>query len=556
MPSSLRLPLALLGLLLTAAPAAARDTSSADGLSSAERARRDALLDAYARLVDPSLGELAPAEHAHGPQCLTGLVKELRENQHLFSPEQWLDIQSTLGLPAPSATPPSPLADGTCTGDTAEYSLVGEHFVVYWGSGSTEQQAADLLESLEFSWDTLIDDLGWDPPTGTPELKLRFQISDANYAGAYTTIDWCSGVGYVPYMVAGRGSFSAGTWYKTMAAHEFNHASQWGYSYAHEFYWWEATATWVEEHVYPSYNDWADMYVYFSFYPHIALNASSQQDQEIFGHMYAMGIFATWLDENVGGHDFVLGTWDEVKGDNGQYDAWLPDVLEDMGEDFDSLWQGFMASTAFMDFAEPSYYYDIQSVDDVGSLPYDGDEQRDAPQSLGMNYFEIDEDEGAEGKFLQVDFAGDDGIEWNVVLVTGEGGTVHEYVAAEIEDGAGSAWIPFDGDKKAFLVVSPKDEDVQGYFYDWTDADEYDFDFSLCLADSDSADSETGVPCGQDVDGGTDSGDGPSTPGADEDEDGSGGCGCFAGATPAAGLLWAAGLLGLASRRRRDPRAG
>ena len=64
----------------------------------------------------------------------------------------------------------------------------------------------------------LIDDLGWDPPEGTPDLKLRFQVSDSNYAGAYTTIDWCSGVGYVPYMVAGRGSFRAGNWYKTMAA--------------------------------------------------------------------------------------------------------------------------------------------------------------------------------------------------------------------------------------------------------------------------------------------------------------------------------------------------
>lgn len=546
MPSSaLRLPASILGLLLAAAPAVAAPAPGTTASADADGARRLALLDAYARLVDPSLGELAPAEHEHGPQCLTGLVKELRENQHLFSPDEWLDIQSTLGLPPPSATPPSPMPDGTCTGDTAENSLAGEHFVVYWGSGSTQGQAEDLLESLEFSWETLIDDLGWDPPTGTPDLKLRFQISDSNYAGAYTTIDWCSGVGYVPYMVAGRGSFSAGTWYKTMAAHEFNHASQWGYSYAHEFYWWEATATWVEEYVYPSYNDWADMYVYFSFYPHIALNASNQQDQEIFAHMYSMGIFATWMDENVGGHDLVMGTWDEVKGDNGQYDAWLPDVLEDMGEDFDSLWQGFMASTAFMDFAESSSYYDIQSVDDVGSLPATGDEQRDAPQSLGMNYFEIDEDQGAEGKYLQVDFAGDDGIDWNVVLVSGDGNTVHEYVAAQIEDGVGSAWLPFDGDKKAYLVVSPKDEDVQGYFYDWTDADEYDFDFELCLADG-----ETGLPCGDADTGGTDdTGSDPATP--DGDEDGDGGCGCFAGATPAAGLLWAAGLLGLAARRRR-----
>lgn len=545
MAASTRSALGRVALFALVTPATAL-AAAPEGLSQVELERREGMLARYASLVDPTYGDFAPAEHDHGPTCLTGLVKDLRESPHLFDDGEWLDLTSTLGLPlamssqgAPDA-PPAP--DGTCVGNTGANSLAGDHFVVYW-DGATETQAQSLLDALEESWDVLIDDLGWKPPVGTPGLKLRFQIADSNYAGAYTTIDYCSGVGYVPYMVTGRGSFNAGTWYKTMAAHEFNHASQWGYGYAHEFYWWEATATWVEEYVYPTYNDWAQNYVYYSFYPHISLNASDQNDQEIFGHMYAMGIWATYLDEYVGGHDFVMGTWEEAQGENGQYDYWMPDVLDDMGEDFDTHWQGFMAATAFMDFEEYSAYYEIQETERAGSLPADGDEPRDAAWSLGVNYVEFDEDEGGDGMFLQVDFAGDDSVDWNVVLVTGGGHTVEEYVPFDIDDGQGSAWIPFEGDVTGFLVISPKDDDASGYYYDWSDADEYEYEWSACLVGS-----ETGVPCGFQVE---DSGDTKADDDPDSPDGEKGGCGCAAPVAPMTGLVWAFGLVGLAARRRR-----
>ena len=87
-----------------------------------------------------------------------------------------------------------------------------------------------------------------------------------SYAGAYTTVEYCSGSGCMPYIVAYSGSFNSGNWWKTMACHELNHAIQFSYGFSHEFWWWEATATWIEEYVYPSFNDWADMtYVYSLF---------------------------------------------------------------------------------------------------------------------------------------------------------------------------------------------------------------------------------------------------------------------------------------------------
>jgi len=347
----------------------------------------------------------APPPLDERPTCLTGLVAELKEHRAHFSPEQWQEVALALDLPLSTpATHAPPLSDGTCVGNTGANSLVGDHFVVYWDNAS-QAEAEAMLEVLEYSWETIIDDLGWREPEGTPSVKLRFHISNQNYAGAYTTVEWCAGVGYVPYMVTGSGSFSAGSWYKTMGAHEFMHASQFSYGFAHEFYWWEASATWSEEYAYPSSNDWADMYQAFSYYPYIGMNASSQSDQAIFYHMYSMGIFATYLDEYWGGHDTVQDTWVQAASQSGTYSYWMPDVLEDMGLDFDQVWQGFMATTAFMDFRESNYYSDVRGVESYTTLPASGTEPNDAAESLGLNHFSFDEDLGEPGKYLQIDFS-------------------------------------------------------------------------------------------------------------------------------------------------------
>ncbi len=477
--------------------------------------------------------------------CLTGLVRELKEQREAFSAAEWAEISATLGLPPETPAPPAPTDDGACTGPTSTNMLSGEHFVIYWGSRVGQSEAEAILEVLEYSYDRIIGELGWKQPTGMPSLKLRFQITDQNYAGAYTTVDRCSGVGYVPYMVSGAGSFSAGNWYKTMGSHEFMHTSQFSYGYAHEFFWWEASATWSEEYAYSTQNDWADMYAAFSYYPHIGLNAFSQSDQEIFYHMYAMGIFATYLDENWGGHDIVQDTWEEIAGSSGYYSEWMPDVLEDLGLDFDEVWQGFMATTAFMDFRESNYYMDPRGVESYRTLPASGTEPSDAAQSLGMNYFSFDADLGGEGQYLQIDFLSLEDIDWNVVLATGSGNDLYNHVALNVVDGQGSAWIPFTGEDDAMLIVSPKDKEAQGPYYNWERADEYAYDWSACVVDR-----VTKVPCGEYVPGGEDTGDTGDGNADDLPEEPKGGCSCSAGAGGAGAGLWLLGLVPWLRRRR------
>jgi len=545
------LRLAIGGLLLVPAAALAAPA----GLDDAQLARHDALLARLQAHVDPMAADLAPAEMDHGPACLTGLVRDLQEGRDLFTDAEWQDIADSLGLlvdvggPDDSLPPPpAPLGDVSCLGRQGANYIVGDHFVVEWDSTSiSEDTAQDALTALEESWDIEINDRNWRQPDGTSSYPMLFYISNQNYAGAYTTVTYCSGEGYIPYIVSGRGSFSAGNWYKTMAAHEFNHSSQFGYGYGHEFYWWEATATWMEEYVYPEYNDWADMYVGFPYYPYIALNASDQQDQAIFYHMYAMGILGTYLDEYIGGHDLVQDTWENAISEGGTYSYWMPEVIADLGLDFGEVWTGFMATVAFMDFSEYRYYYsvlDTNQYEEATALPANGSTPDNGPQSLGMNFVYFDKGLGADGKYLQVDFSGAASADdWYVVLVTGSDHTVREMTRFELVDGEGSAWVPFNSGDEAFLVLSPKDADAQGMNYNWADAPAFPYGWEACLVDT-----ETGVACGEEppaTDSG-DAGDAPLTPGEGT------GCGCSSQAAPVTGLAWGLGLLGLAVRRRRD----
>ena len=42
-------------------------------------------------------------------------------------------------------------------------------------------------------------------------------------------------------------------------------------------------------------------------------------------------------------------------------------------------------------------------------------------------------------------------------------------------NGDGSAFIAFEGDQPVHMIVSPVDEDAQGYWYDWTDGVDFNY---------------------------------------------------------------------------------
>ena len=486
---------------------------------------------------------LALVDASSDMECLTPLVAQLRENWDGFSPAERAHINAVLSpagselfaveVPTHGAAPPP--AKDSCW-SWSDNRLAGTHFVVEWDDGVSDDDAAQFLEDLEYSWEVEVDERGWDQPTGSASYLMLVYIQNERSGGAYTTVQSCGG-GYLPYVVSGKDSWDDPDWGATMAAHEFNHAIQFGYGYSPEFWWWEATATWIEDYVFPDANYWSQYVWGYTANPYIAFAASSQDDENIFWHMYGMAIWAFYLDNYHGGHDTVLETWQDARNDRGQYTRTMQDMVDDLGLDWLTIYNDFAARNTVMDYEQQRYFPSIDLHDTVKTLPADGQSgNNDTPQGYGQNYIKFDDGMG-EGD-LVVSFVGDDRTEWSVQLVEAKS-AVDRVVTATTEDGAAIVTLEGYGDRDVYLVVSPLTDRDSDFEYSWT--------AQLVVPEVPDDTGEAGNPDGDpdgDPEGGNGVGDGSLelTP--------PGGCGCDSGGAGIA-MAGVAAAAVLAGRRRR-----
>ncbi len=468
-----------------------------------------------------------------GWSCGTGLVMDLKEQYHILSPEQQQRVDELLVPwggrllePFEQAPLSPPAGNDTCFGQYGAKRIFTEHFSVEYDSSVSDNKAEEFGEHLEQGLDSMVNEWGWLLAQGQNNYKMLAFISSQNGGGAYTSAENCSsGGGWMPYIVTYQNVLD-GDWSKSMAVHEYNHAQQFTYGFSHKFWYWEATATYIEELAHPSDNWWSS-YVWqgYSQQPSIGMEESSQQSQSVFMHMYGMAVWDFYLDQHVGGPELVLEAWKYSRNHGSQYDLDMDDVIEGLGYDWDETYTGFMAANTVFDYDESQYFGDLEIEDEVNSLPADGGGS--APGMWGQDYIEIDPRE-AEGLDIQVDFeaSGD----WYVLLVGTSSTAVKEVVRVELDDGEGSAVLTGVPEyTKAFLVVSP----------DRTNAGNYSWALSTVEPEVEQPGDDTGyVDTGNPADPGGD-GLSPITP--------AGSCGCGGGAVPGAALA----LLGLAVLRRR-----
>lgn len=496
---------------------------------------RAALHDALLQRVEDTSGQGG---------CLTGLVMELRTNWGLFTSDERERMTSVLapfkadlfddlperadagqgaGVPPPAGDPTT-----TCFGDQGDNSLIGAHFEVQWDTGTVSQSTAQgFLDDLEVAWTAEVEEQGWKDFAGADDYLMLVYIEDRNTGGAYTTISNCGGM-YMAYIVAGKDAVSYGTWTDEMAAHEFNHALQFNYSYAPEFWWWEATATYVQSLVRDSTN-WADYLYGYSDAPYIALGASSQSDQDVFWHMYGLSIFAHYLADHQGGQETVRTTWENSEGSRGQYTTGGQDMVEALGLDWLTTYTDFITKNVAMEYDQHRLFPSIDLVDHTSSFPASGaGDGKSRPQGYGQNYIRFDG--GAGPGDLEVTFHGDADVDWVLVLAESDGSAVLTSVSLIVEGGEASFTFPDYADRDVYFVVSPLIESEDKYDYSWE-------------AELVSAGGDTGV--------------GDTGDGGQHVQDGEGvevtGCGCATSSGAPTGAL-ILGLLALAGTRRRASR--
>ncbi|MFZ5476647.1 MAG: hypothetical protein ACOZNI_07715 [Myxococcota bacterium] len=482
------------------------------------------LLLPAALAADPMLALDRHFEVDQGRACLTGVMHDVVSNWDTLTPAEQaraIDALSPFGdtLGPVQKHEGASLGEDSCVGQQMANRVTGTHFVVEWDDGATENTAESLLESLEHSYEVEIEESGWRAPDGDDTFLLPVYISDDNMGGAYTYVQSCRGQ-YLPYVVVGRDAATWGSWTETMAAHEFNHTLQFGYSYAPEFWWWEATATYIEEVVYPNYDWWADYVTGYADNPHIAMAASSQEDYDVFMHMYGMAIWGFYLAEYHGGQETVRATWEEARGGYEEYGA--ADMAEDLGLDLDTVYVDFITRNAAMEYADHRKFPDVDEVARIDELPASGEAERSTkPEGYGQNYIRIEAGAG-EGD-LVVTFEGDADVDWAVVLAEISNEAVLRSEWVRVEGGAGEITLEDIGEEDVMLIVSPLADGENKRDYSWT--------AEVKAAEEPVADED---PAGD--------------PSGDEKVSLGGACGCASGGGAPMGLAL---LAAMAVRRRR-----
>jgi MYXO-CTERM domain-containing protein len=503
------------------------------------------LLFASVALAAPSLHDelLARFEDTSGQGgCLTGLVRDLKANWSVFTPAERARMTSVLAPfkqdlldePMRDAPPRHGFAADTCFGQYGENRLLGDHFAVEWDNGTvSESVAQSFLDDLEYGYQVEVEEHGWNPPAGDGDYLMLAYIQDQNTGGAYTTVESCGGIS-APYIVAGKDAVQYGSWTEEMAAHEFNHSLQFNYSQAPEFWWWEATATYIEDIVRPNTNGWADYVTGYSQNPNIAMGASDQNDADIFWHMYGMAIWGFYLNDWQGGEETVRATWENSEDHFRDYYTYgAEDMTEDLGLTWPDTYVDFITKNVCMDYEQQRYFPSINEYDRVREFPASGEGSgSDRPQGYGQNYIRMDGGEGPGD--LHVTFHGDTDVDWAVVLAETDGNAVLRSTWIVAEDGEGEITLEDYADDDVYLIVSPLDEDDAKHDYSW--------DAEIIPTEADPAGDDTGGAVGDDVPGGKLGDDGGVELG--------GGCGC---ATPGSGpaAAWLVGLAALGVRRRR-----
>ena len=242
---------------------------------------------------------------------------------------------------------------------------LSDNFALHWGddlSLSAQKQDA-ILDHLELSWTHEIEDMQYPAPYGSEQYLFNVYMgssgsgapSDAGVAGYYTTDEegW-------PMVVLGEYIAEYDDQYSAIP-HEFFHAVQhstesYPYSGASAWYW-EATATWIENQVLPDDPNYSVFLFGYAFLPHHSLLFFDYFDTGAIEeyHQYGAFIFPQFLSEYYDGADWIRDSWVDAAGYSDPF-SYLLERFEAEGQDPNVIFAEFAANNAYWDYAHQSWY--------------------------------------------------------------------------------------------------------------------------------------------------------------------------------------------------------
>ncbi|NUM43662.1 MAG: hypothetical protein HUU38_03065 [Anaerolineales bacterium] len=296
------------------------------------------------------------------------------------------------------------------------YTLSGEDAVQIQdeNGNAIPDYVEELGLALERSWDVEIDQLGWAAPPsdnglgGDDRYDIYLEDLDLSIAGYTSTgdgqyvvfdnpntpvIEDNAAASYIAIdndfieVVEEGLAIEPLDFMRATAAHEFNHAIQFGYDGREPLSWlWESTATWVETMVYPEItNTVFFLEASFKSADSCQVHYGGRDRIEDQGNWYAHWLFLDFLADKYG-DDLIIEMWEQTITHDG-YEA-LEAALGKYGTNFDFQFQQYTVALLLRAFPFALDYPTVRlegSPSKFGSFnPSDGIHQ------TGADFIELD----------------------------------------------------------------------------------------------------------------------------------------------------------------------
>ena len=234
------------------------------------------------------------------PFCATSLILRAMTQWDALSPETREIISSYVTIPNKPGEPIAPAPE--VAGRTIRPGGYGanvhtyqtEHFNIIWGDTNVPDSGdvARMGQDLEFAYSTEVGQEGYNAPYDIDSYYVDFYIGNTgnevptiDFEGAYTTVYQDAGPP-MGYIVSHQDILKYASASEEISSHEFFHVLQFALIMNHGWncyltqedqWWWEATATWMEDVVYPDENSYVQFLNVYCANPQESLN--SLQDQ-------------------------------------------------------------------------------------------------------------------------------------------------------------------------------------------------------------------------------------------------------------------------------------
>ncbi|MCC6346685.1 MAG: hypothetical protein IT388_05800 [Nitrospirales bacterium] len=446
------------------------------------------------------------------------------------------------------------------------YDSPGGHFKIHYAEDNSREDAAygydgsqstvpqfviDLASYFDTVWTQEVSTLGYTAPAsdGVAGGDGRFDVYVKNLSGAYgyTSYDTSPSDAYIvvdndfigyPADLDPEGSQKGAM--KVTAAHEFFHACQFQYTTVIAVSWWmEATATWMEDTVYPSVND----YLNYLGQRYDDTNDNGQWDSgeafynmdgsaagtsgrdssgwfdhpdnslnfyDMYGvHQYGTAIWVKFLAERYG-NDSIRSVWVRIGSGQNVLSA-LSDELAARGIPLASCFGSFEAANLKREYVDGSYYPLIKHTAAYSSYPQS---PGGTLQHLSANFYAFKPDSSASTLTLSFPDMNTGNLSVKLLLQKPEGGYDERDVT--LDSSSAQQQVPDFGTSGTYTKV------VVIVMNTSTTQDSISYSFS---ADREVAAEPTPTPTS--TSGGTETGGDSDNGGSASSGSGGGGGGCF-----------------------------